>query len=117
MNLVADEGLDYPILLALRKEGHFVYSVLENLAAALDEDVLKIANQQNSVLITTDKDFGELVYRLNKISSGIILLRLEGLDMSRKIQLVLSAVQMHENEFANSFTVITGHNIRIRRLK
>ena len=117
MNLVADESLDYPIVLALRAKGHTVFSVLENLAGINDEAVLSFARNHKSVLITSDKDFGELVYRLKKISSGIILLRLAGLSNSDKINLVVSTIKEHEPQLLNAFTVITQNSIRIRKFE
>jgi len=116
MNLVGDESLDFPIVKALRKEGHSVYSILENHSGADDESILKIARQKKCVLITTDKDFGELIYRLKNLSSGIILLRIAGLSMQEKIHLVIPAIQIHEKEFHNSFAVIAKQSIRIRKL-
>ena len=116
MNLVADESLDFPIIKALRKEGHSVYSVLEDNQGADDDIVLKLARQKNCILITTDKDFGELVFRLKNLSSGIILLRMAGLSIQEKIQIVIPAIQIHEKEFSNAFTVITKPSIRIRKL-
>lgn len=116
MNLVANESLDFPIVKALRKEGFSVYSILETHPGADDETVLKIARQKKCVLITTDKDFGELIYRLKTPSSGIILLRIAGLSMQEKIHLVIPAIQIHEKEFSNSFAVIAKQSIRIRKL-
>jgi predicted nuclease of predicted toxin-antitoxin system len=43
-----------------------------------DEKVLAAANDINALLLTTDKDFGELVYRLRRISAGVLLIRLGG---------------------------------------
>ena len=116
MNFVADESLDFPIIKALRKEGHSIYSILEDHQGAEDDTILKLAREKNCVLITTDKDFGELVYRLKNMSSGIILLRLAGLSVQEKIQILIPAIQIHEKEFANAFTVITKPSIRIRKL-
>jgi predicted nuclease of predicted toxin-antitoxin system len=45
-----------------------------------DETILKIANQNNTLLLTTDKDYGELIFRQNRISAGVLLIRLTGLS-------------------------------------
>lgn len=116
MNFIVDESVDYPLITALRDSGHVVYSVLESLPGALDEAVLAIASQRKIPLITKDKDFGELVYRLHKITSGVILLRFEGMRRDHQAHALLTAIKDHENEFPGTFVVITANSVRIRRL-
>ena len=60
---------------SLRDDGHDVTHVLEKIAGATDDEVLLAAYDEGRILLTEDKDFGELVYRLKKPSRGIILLR------------------------------------------
>ncbi len=64
MNFVADEGLDRQIVERLRQDGHTVSYVAEMDAGISDEAVLQLANDQNALLLTSDKDFGELRYWL-----------------------------------------------------
>lgn len=116
MNFIVDESVDYPLVIALRDSGHVVYSVLEDLPGAKDEEVLRVASERKAPLITKDKDFGELVYRLRKITSGVILLRFEGMTRQQQIQTIHSAISQHENEFQGAFVVIANNNIRIRRI-
>ncbi len=61
MNLVADEGVDKPIVDALRNAGFDVQYILETHRGAEDDRILAIANIQQRILLTQDKDFGELV--------------------------------------------------------
>jgi predicted nuclease of predicted toxin-antitoxin system len=68
MNFVADESVDQPIVTRLREEGHKVWAIVEMEPSVSDEAVLEIANQQGMVLLTGDKDFGELVFRDRQIS-------------------------------------------------
>jgi predicted nuclease of predicted toxin-antitoxin system len=48
-----------------------------------DEAILEIANQENRILLTNDKDFGEIVFRQKLITSGVILFRIKGQDVPR----------------------------------
>jgi predicted nuclease of predicted toxin-antitoxin system len=64
MKLIADEGLDKPIVDVLRNAGFDVLYVLETNQGANDELILAIANSEHRILLTQDKDFGELVFRL-----------------------------------------------------
>src|SRR5687767_1633306 len=114
MKFVADENIDLPIIARLRKDGHDVYAVIEMSAGILDEEVLKQANQQGVVLLTGDKDFGELVYRDRRYTCGIVLIRLSGLTMIGKIEIVADVINKHGSELENAFTVISQRNLRIR---
>ena len=79
-----------------------------------DEVVLERANQANALLITADKDFGELVFRQRRLSQGVVLLRLAGLDEEAKNTAVLSVLTAHEHELVGAFSVITPKRVRIR---
>lgn len=63
MNFLADEGVDFPIVQRLRNDEHQLLYVAETDPGISDENVLAAANEKNAMLLTADKDFGELVYR------------------------------------------------------
>ena len=67
-------------------------------------------------LITSDKDFGELVFRQHLVSYGVILVRLSGLSAELKANIVSSTITNHENEILGNFTVISPGRIRIRKI-
>ena len=83
MNLVADEGVDRPVVERLRQDGHDVVYVVALSPGVADEEVLQQANARSAVLLTADKDFGELVFRQRLVHSGVVLLRLAGLANAR----------------------------------
>ena len=68
MNFVADESVDIQIVDRLRKDGHFVWYVTEMSPSITDDEVRELANSKSAPLITSDKDFGELVFRQHLIS-------------------------------------------------
>ncbi len=74
---------------------------------------LAVANQ--AVLLTSDKDFGELVYRQGLATTGVVLIRLAGLSASRKADLTSLALTKHSAGLAGCFTVLRPGNIRLRR--
>lgn len=115
MKFLADEGVDKPIVDALRTEGFDVQYILETNPGLNDHAVLSIAESENLILITLDKDFGELVFRLKKLHSGIILIRLPGYHPSAKAVLTLQLLKEHIDELPGAFTVIQPHAIRIRK--
>lgn len=114
MNFLADEGVDFPVVQRLRTDGHEVLYVAEMDPGISDEKVLAAANEKNSLLLTADKDFGELVYRLGRISAGVVLVRLAGLPPAKKAELVSSAIRNHGGQLVHTFTVITAGMVRIR---
>jgi predicted nuclease of predicted toxin-antitoxin system len=117
MNLLADESVDRPIVERLRHEGHTVHYIAEMEPGISDDEVLEIANNEASPLLTADKDFGELVYRQHQLMTGVILIRLAGLSPLQKAEIVALAVTQHQTELSQVFAVITPGAIRIRRSK
>lgn len=116
MKFVADEGVDFSIVVSLREAGYVVKYIAEDQKGISDIKVLNHANNLNHILITRDKDFGELVFRDKKVHSGIILERLGALNSKEKASLVLEVVNNYKSELIGSFTVITVNKIRIRKL-
>ena len=115
MKFLADENIDKPIVDHLRKEGHVVLYVIEMEPSISDDEVIQRANQESALLLTADKDFGELVFRQGRIVYGVVLIRLPGLSPQRKAEVIAKVVQEHANELTKNFTVITPGVVRIRR--
>ncbi len=115
MNLFADESVDQQIVSRLRKDGHTVYYVAEMQPGISDEFVLKEANEREMLLLTADKDFGELVFRQGQLTTGVVLIRLAGLSQQLKVETVSATVQQHGGEMDNCFSVISPGAVRIRR--
>ena len=61
MNFLADENVDKPIVERLRKDGHIVLYVIEMEPSISDDEVIQRANQESALLLTADKDFGQLI--------------------------------------------------------
>jgi len=114
MRLVADESVDVPIVQRLRSDGHEVVSVSEVGPGLSDDEVLDIAKEEDALLLTADKDFGELVYRQGKASSGVLLIRLAGVTAARKAALASALFADHEAELKGAFTVLSPGVVRIR---
>lgn len=116
MKIIADESVEFGIIKLLRQKGYDVEAIIETNRGASDERVIEIANEKNALVLTEDKDFGELTYRLNIKHYGIILLRFSGFTNEEKAIIASNVFEKYFSEFLNSFTVITRHNIRIRKL-
>jgi predicted nuclease of predicted toxin-antitoxin system len=116
LKFVADENIDRRIVERLRQYGHVVLYIAEIGAGVNDQDVLNMANKEQAVLLTADKDIGELVYRQHIVHPGVILLRLAGLLPTHKAELVARAINAHMKELVGSFVVISSRAIRLRKL-
>jgi predicted nuclease of predicted toxin-antitoxin system len=77
MRFLVDECTGPAVALWLRQQDHDVISVYDEIRGADDRKVIEKAYEQNRILITNDKDFGELIFREKKPHKGVILLRLE----------------------------------------
>ncbi|MEJ7679126.1 MAG: DUF5615 family PIN-like protein [Segetibacter sp.] len=115
MKILADEGVDKPIVEALRLNGFDVDYIVETFQGANDELILKMSYEQERVLLTQDKDFGELVFRLGQIHYGVILIRLQGVQPDEKAEIVTKLLLQYHDELVCTFTVIQPNAIRIRK--
>lgn len=114
MNLLADESLDRHIVERLRQEGHEVSYVAEMEPGLTDTLVLDRANERKALLITADKDFGELVFREGRLSAGgVVLVRLAGLSADLKAEIVSQAFRERGIELPHCFSVISPGRVRI----
>jgi predicted nuclease of predicted toxin-antitoxin system len=116
MKLLADENIARQIVERLRADGHDVAFVLETNRGNDDEDVLDVAQREGAILLTDDKDFGDLVMFQRRPSAGVILFRLEGMAPLERAELVSTLIREHAAEIGGAFTVVKRDNVRIRRL-
>ena len=76
MRLVADESVEGPTVERLRRDGHVVIYVADLDPGIEDPDVLAVAWREQALILTADKDFGEIVFRRRHPHAGVLLLRL-----------------------------------------
>jgi predicted nuclease of predicted toxin-antitoxin system len=114
MIVVADESIDFGLVIELRHKGFTVLSVSENFPGISDEEVLKIAVNHQSLIITEDKDFGELTFRLKFKHFGILLLSLSDLPRTVRIGYASDILTNHIEELLNNFSVLNKKGLRIK---
>ena len=115
MKIVADESIDKQIVDRLRSDGHDVVFIAELDPGIEDEAVLLRSRESNSVLLTADKDFGELVFRQRLLHSGIVLIHLAGLKPETKAELVVTAFAQHADDLRLGFAVLSRRALRLRK--
>jgi len=114
MTLVADESVDFGIITRLRELGIFVVSISEDSSGIKDTEVLMKASEAQCLLITEEKDFGELTYRLKLLHSGILLIRLSDMTRKERIELVAAIIEKYFNQLFGNFSVLTKSGLRIK---
>lgn len=113
--LVADESVDHNIIEYLRSLSIKIISIQESYPSITDSSVLQIANQHNALLLTEDKDFGEMVFKKQDKHPGILLLRSEGMTLPEKCSGVKTALFSHYQELLHTFSVLKNHKLRIQK--
>ncbi|NEQ35809.1 MAG: hypothetical protein F6K40_05725 [Okeania sp. SIO3I5] len=113
---MADENIKQAIVDRLRLDGHVIWYIVEMEPGVSDDVVLDLANKESALLLTADKDFGELVFRLGRVASGVILVRFAGLPNSSKATIISEAIARHSDDLPGAFTVITPTTVRIRSI-
>jgi predicted nuclease of predicted toxin-antitoxin system len=98
----------------LRGQSHDVFSVYDEAPGMSDDEVLSKAAAENRILITTDKDFGEFIFRRKRAHRGTILLRLDDERGASKIAAIGKLLRLNA-VLADRFVVVTKSRVRFAR--
>ena len=113
MRLLADESCDFSVVRALRGAGHDVIAVAERFPSLDDSLILDLALREKRVLLTEDKDFGQLVYANAQPSSGVIFIRYPANLRTALPKTVVTLIEKTEAQLTGSFVVLSPGRIRI----
>jgi predicted nuclease of predicted toxin-antitoxin system len=81
-----------------------------------DQEIIRLAALEKRIVITMDKDFGELVYHSGMDHRGILLLRLENATGSEKQRVIEKILEDHADKLVDSFCVYQNEKFRSRKL-
>jgi predicted nuclease of predicted toxin-antitoxin system len=116
VRILADENFPGDAVIALREQGHDVAWVRLVAPGSSDLQVIALAQAENRVLVTFDKDFGELAFRSGlPASSGIILFRIS-MESPASIARVAVAALGSRADWAEHFAVVEDDRIRMTLL-
>lgn len=116
MRFLADENIAAPLVEALRDAGADVVYIAELAPGMKDDEVLERAREQDRLLLTEDKDFGELVFRMKRGLPGVVMMRLpEGSWESHWARLKV-VIERYRDRLMGSYTVVEKARVRFRRL-
>ena len=115
MRFLADESCDYGVVRGLRAAGHGVRAVSELSPRATDTEVTALAAREARIVLTEDRDLGQLVYAHGQPTRGVIYLRY-ALALRRQIARdIVTLVTQRGETLAGCFVVMQPGRVRISR--
>lgn len=112
MRFLIDECTGPAVAQWLTAQGHDVASVYDDDPGIDDAAVVVWAADEQRILVTNDKDFGDRVFRDNEPHAGVILLRLDDERSSNKIAVLRDLLRDYEQELKDAFVVATEDRVR-----
>ena len=117
MKFIVDESAGRSVADYLREVGYDVIAVTDVMPRGDDKRILNKAVKERRVLITNDKDFGELVFRNGYAHQGVLLLRLHDESPANRVRVVKAVLDQYADPLKKHFIVATERRVRIRRSK
>lgn len=112
MKFLVDVNLGRKFTGLLQDAGHDAVFA-KDLPVSSDEEIMDIANEEGMIIITNDKDFGELIFRSGRSSRGVILLRTIATDSLKRFESVKGIL----DKSSGKFTTVKEGGIRVRKLE
>lgn len=113
MKFVVDECVGPMVARWLKQNNYDVVSIFDEMRGATDDLVLQKAFQENRILITADKDFGDMVFRQKDQHHGVVLLRLLDQTTPNKIKVLEWLLETNHENLSYNFVVVTEKTVRI----
>lgn len=114
LKFVLDVGVGHKVHKFLLSQGYDVISILDLDPSMPDSDILHIAERDQRMVVTMDKDFGELVFRSRQKHYGVLLLRLEDASGEEKTIVIDQVLSQHSDDLESKFCVYQNGILRIR---
>lgn len=112
MNFLVDRCADHRLAQWLRAEGHDVVESAERGEDPGDKAILEWAATDLRILITIDKDFGELVFKEGLAHTGLV--RLPDVPSKERIELMRSLLEEHPRALeAGAIVTVRGDRVRV----
>ena len=116
MRIIAKENIMATVIGELRNRGHDVLWVKETMPKAEDAAILARAQAENRLVLTHDKDFGELAFRCGlPADSGVLLIRPASIGPQADAEQILTVIDSR-NDWLGHFSVVSHGRLRMRPL-
>ena len=117
MDFLANENLPLLSIRLLREAGHRVLSIMQETPGCQDEDVLTRACDEKLVILTFDRDYGELIYRHQNLTpTGVVYFRFGPATPSEPAEILIKIIDKGDLSLIGKFTVIEKGRVRQRTL-
>lgn len=115
---LANENFPRPSTVILRERGFNVKSIQESLPGIADEEVMKIALELNLIILTFDRDYGELIFRYsNNNPPSVVFFREKGTVPEFAAVSLITLLNTTRITLSGAFTVIEANSVRQRFYK
>lgn len=95
------------------EKGYDVVSIFDEAAGTSDDLLLDRAFEESRILITNDKDFGEMIFRERRPHHGVVFLRLADERGQNKISVLKELLQNYSDRLSENFVTVTETKVRI----
>jgi predicted nuclease of predicted toxin-antitoxin system len=115
IRFLADENLPAPATKALREQGYEVVSIQERSPGVADEEVIRLGQELDAVILTFDRDYGDIIFR-DKLPDppAVIFFRSKGAGVVDAARMLMELMEQKGFDPVGRFTVITEGGVRER---
>lgn len=113
MTFLANENFPFPSVQLLEQEGYEIFYIAREIPGIPDEEVIRKAKERNAIILTFDKDYGEIIFR-HQVSNppAVIFFRDKGNNPTMAGLMLIGLLKREEFEWEGRFTVIEETGIR-----
>jgi len=115
LKFLVDVGVGRKVERWLIENGYDASAVRDIDPKAKDVDILKIASSESRIVITMDKDFGELICYSGKTHASVLILRLADARADEKIEVLKNILRDYSDQIENNLCVYQDGRLRIRK--
>jgi len=113
IKFLADVNVEKPLVDYLLEQGYDIKWIPDYDCEMFDEDLLQMASEEQRILITNDKGFGDLIFLQKKLNVGTILFRVKGQRSEEKIKLMRKLLMGYRDKLLNHYVIISRSKVRI----
>lgn len=117
MNFLANENFPLLSVRLLREAGHYVVGIIQEAPGSKDEVILKRAHTEKLIILTFDRDYGELIYRHHALPpAGVVYFRFAPATPSEPAEILINIMDRADLSVIGKFTIVERGRVRQRSL-